>query len=71
MAIGAGRYDHYCTQVREETRALGAIVIVFKGWDGDGFSCQLPPELVDRLPAVLRGMADDIEADAMKMKKGS
>ena len=67
MALGPGKYDDLCTYVREKAEAQGAIVIVYGGNRGQGFSCQLPPHVVARVPDVLRQMADQIEAD---LKKG-
>jgi hypothetical protein len=64
MALGAGKYDAECELVRERTEASGAMVIVFSGKAGNGFSCQLPGFLVPSIPGVLRQMADQIEKDA-------
>ncbi len=61
MAFGPGRYDKETTQVREQTKAQGVVVIVFGGEYGDGFSAQLPLALTLTLPRVLRQVADDIE----------
>lgn len=61
MPIGPGKYDHLATHVRTQAKALGAIVMVFGGEHGDGFSVQAPLDLTVRLPALLRKVADDIE----------
>jgi hypothetical protein len=61
--LGPGRYDDLCTVVREMTDADGAIVLVFGGKRGSGFSCQLPAVLVVDLPKILRHLAQAIEED--------
>jgi hypothetical protein len=65
MAIGPGKYDAACTAAREATGARGVILIVFGGKLGDGFSAQLelPVAALVKIPAVLRTVADSIEAD--------
>ena len=62
MPLGAGRYDALCSEAREKAHALGAMLIIFSGVHGDGFSAQLAPELTRAIPAILRYMADEIEA---------
>lgn len=37
------------------------MVVVFGGSHGNGFSCQLPPEIVPTIPGILRSVADEIE----------
>lgn len=68
MPIGPGKYDELATYVREESKALGVIVIVFEGEHGNGFSVQAPPHIVMNLPDLLRVTADDIERS---MKRGT
>lgn len=46
MAIGPGKYDDLCTHVRTAANAGGAVVVVFAGDKGTGFSCQLDPQAV-------------------------
>lgn len=65
--IGPGIYDDHCTRVREETKALAAILIVLEGEDGTGFSVQAPLPVVLLLPQLLRELADKVEA---KHKEG-
>jgi len=62
MALGPGKYDELCTKVRTEAKAGGVVLIVLRGDRGDGFSVQGPGEMVFVLPAILRQVADDIEA---------
>ena len=64
MAIGPGKYDYLATAVRETTDANAVIVIVIGGQDGSGFSVQASQhEYAVALPALLRRIADQIEAD--------
>jgi hypothetical protein len=65
--IGPGKYDNVLTAAREEARAEGALLIVFNGERGDGFSMQATPEITLALPKILRLLADDIERDKMEM----
>lgn len=63
MASGAGKYDALCTAVRESVEAVAGILIVLDGNKGDGFSCQTRSlRITDKLPAILRDVADQIEA---------
>ena len=59
--IGPGKYDDVCTRAREQAEGLGAIVIIFEGKHGNGFSCQLPPSAIPVIPDVLRQIAEQIE----------
>jgi hypothetical protein len=61
MPVGPGKYDEYCTKIREETKAEGVLLAVFGGSKGDGFSVQAPFELLLELPEILRNMARQIE----------
>lgn len=65
--IGPGKYDALCTKVREEAKADGAILIVFSGEHGSGFSVQADPLTTVNLPALLRDMADTVEQDLREM----
>lgn len=65
MAIGPGKYDDLCTYVREQAKATGAIVIVFDGEHGQGFSVQLPPWALHKIASVLRHVAREIEDGAV------
>lgn len=64
MTQGPGKYDAACTEARLRTQAAGVVLIVFNGAAGSGFSVQAVPDLLIDLPAILRAMADGIEADA-------
>jgi hypothetical protein len=59
----AGAYDDECTAARESARAHGAILIVFHGDRGCGFSSQVCRHVIDEVPRVLREIADKMERD--------
>jgi hypothetical protein len=64
MALGPGKYDALATQARLGANARAVILIVIGGDQGGGFSLQtVDPDLITELPAILRGMADQIEHD--------
>ena len=58
---GPGRYDREASAARASAEALGVLLIVFGGHDGNGFSAQLPLDLLLTVPAILRQLADRIE----------
>ena len=64
MPMGPGKYDDLCSDVRIKSRAAGAVVLVFGGAKGDGFSAQMSLELTLRMPELLRYLADQIEASS-------
>lgn len=62
MAIGPGKYDDVCTQVRLIAGATTAIVIIIDGNNGNGFAVQsIDPFIQTSLPKILREMAEQIE----------
>jgi hypothetical protein len=63
VTLGAGKYDHLATGVREAARAEGVVVIIIKGDFGTGFSVQGSLELTAKLPDVLEYMAQQIRED--------
>jgi hypothetical protein len=63
MAVGPGRYDDLCTKVREEAQADAVVVAVINGRVGSGFSVQATGLAVVKLPALLRDLASQLEAD--------
>lgn len=66
MAVGKGKYDDLCTEVRERAGAQGACVIIAHGTDGSGFSVQMPAAFLPILVSQLREAADQIEASIPK-----
>jgi hypothetical protein len=73
MAIGPGRYDDLCTEVREkagvtELRGGGVVLIVIggnRGSTGMGFSIQADLRTTLQLPTLLRMVAESIEQDGL------
>lgn len=65
--IGAGKYDEECTKLRENTKAKGVIIMVVDGNKGEGFSVQATPDVMPSLPAILRKIADDMEANIKEL----
>lgn len=63
MAHGAGKYDDECTLLRSMTGATGVAVIIIDGTGGHGFSVQMPPHELVRLPYTLEAMAKQIRLD--------
>jgi len=60
--MGPGRYDEVCTTVRQVTGAETCVVLIINGNNGSGFSVQTQnPARLERLPAVLREMAAQLE----------
>lgn len=67
--IGPGKYDDVATAAREATGARdGVLMLVFSGRLGHGFSAQLSPEALERVPKILREVADQVERDLEQMK---
>ena len=66
MTVGPGVYDDEATAARESTHAQAVALIVIRGDKGSSFSCQAQEDVILDLPAVLRSLADQIEADAFK-----
>lgn len=62
MAFGPGKYDDLATEVRTKAKADGVLLLIVDGTKGSGFSAQLPPLLTAKLPAILRSIADQIDA---------
>jgi hypothetical protein len=60
---GPGKYDRACTKARQDCGGRGAILIIFEGKHGSGFSVQLPGQVIMDIPHLLRKLADDIEND--------
>lgn len=58
-----GKYGDLCDEIRKQADADGAMVVVYRGIRGDGFSIVGSPEFCRAAPSVLRQMADQIEAD--------
>lgn len=63
MSAGPGRYDPLLTEAREKAKATGALLLIFDGEHGNGFSVQGSASMLLDLPYVLRTLAAQIEAD--------
>lgn len=61
---GPGKYDDLATYVRNKVHARGVVVLIFGGDQGEGFSAQLPADLLITLPAILRDVATQVERQA-------
>ncbi len=66
--IGEGKYDQVCSLARMAAGAEGALLIVLNGRHGNGFSAQISIRMVEFIPALLRDVANQIEAEAMREK---
>lgn len=74
MLSNGGKYEHICQMAREAANSEGAsaIVIIFDGEHGNGFSVQATPRVILGLPNLLEHMAQQIRAEAEEqIKKGS
>ena len=65
--IGPGKYDTLCEKARNEAGAIGAILIIYKGTFGSGFSVQLPGNVLREFPKILRNISNEIEKDNNKL----
>jgi hypothetical protein len=65
---GPGKYDELCTLVREQAKALGAIVMIINGQHGSGFSCQADAVIAAHLPDLLESVAAEMRQDIQKEK---
>jgi hypothetical protein len=61
MPLGPGTYDDITTDVRERVGGEVALLVI-NGAKGSGFSVQATLATTVALPAMLRSMADQIEA---------
>ncbi len=58
--MGPGKYDAVCTVARGMSDAKAAIVIIFDGINGSGFSVQSEDCMVTKIPELLEKLATDI-----------
>lgn len=68
MALGKGQYDDQLTQAREAVKGEGGLLIIINGDKGSGFSCQLNPYFLQRVPEMLEQMAAEIRKDLQDVK---
>lgn len=69
MANGEGKYNDWCTRIREGEHALGVIVIVAAGDGGSGYSVQGPQSFQDSLPYTLEALAKLIREERANAKR--
>lgn len=70
MPMGPGIYDELCSQVREESEAVAAIVIIIDGKNGNGFSVQSSdPMILIKLPELLQAVTDEIKRSVEQLQK--
>lgn len=63
MPVGAGKYDAECQRIFFELEAETVVIAIINGPKGNGFSVNsVDPDAHKKLPAMLRSMADQIEA---------
>lgn len=60
---GPGKYDDVASRARVDCRAEGVLLIVLGGFQGSGFSVQMVKPCVEKLPDLLRHVAEQIESD--------
>lgn len=65
--IGPGKYDDLLTAARETASARGALLIVIEGARGSGFSCQIEPQVIPIVAALLRNVAGQIEDHCLRI----
>lgn len=66
-----GKYEAACTEARERTKAKACALIIGDGEFGHGFSVQVDvthPGYIASLPALLRAVADNIDAQIAELQ---
>lgn len=67
--LGGGVYNDECEAAMKATAAECVCLMVFNGNRGNGFSVAIhDPAMTQRLPSMLRSMADQIEGVLEKAK---
>lgn len=70
--LGPGKYDAETAVLRESTGAALVVACVIRGRLGHGFSLQVDVDRmpdISPLPAMLRGIADQIEQDLRELNE--
>jgi hypothetical protein len=69
MSLGPSKFDAVTERLMAELNA-GSIVLVVVGHtaDASGVSCKIDHGLAETMPAILRHIADQMEADYAKLK---
>lgn len=63
MLNNPGKYDELCADARLAAMAKGAVLIIFDGEFGNGFSVQVPFSILKILPEVLEQAAKQMRVD--------
>ncbi len=67
--IGPGKYDDIAMFAMSATQAEAVVVLILNGNHGSGMSvAMIDPSYLHTLPAALRQVANDVEADARSME---
>jgi len=66
MPFGPGKYDDALTAACAMCEATSALLLILDGKRGAGMACHSTIEEMLMLPAMLRHVADDIEATLAK-----
>lgn len=69
MPRGPGKYDPLLTAARKAAGATCAMLLIGDGMLGSGFSIQATPEFYDKIPEILRKIADEAEAENKARKE--
>jgi len=65
--LGPGKYNDLLTAARTQAGSDAAILIVFGGNKGSGFSVQAPLDIQLGLPGILRYLADEVEREIVDL----
>ena len=69
MPIGGGKFHPEAVAIREAYHADGVFLMVVNGeQQGSGVTCIGTQEMMDKLPSILRKMADQMTQDAATLK---
>lgn len=64
-----GKYDDLLKESLEKVNALRGMIIILDGNKGSGFSSVLCDESLEKIPNILRNVANQIENDNKQLKK--
>lgn len=63
MTVGPGKYDKWAKKILVEEEAGAVLVMVFKGEGGAGISFAGEIIWAERVPEILRAVADEMDVD--------
>ena len=70
MSLGPGKYDALCKEVLVRTKAAGVLMVILDGELGSGCPCKMDQTALERMPALLRRVADSMEGDVNRVIRG-